>query len=251
MVKLGGSAFSLSNTIFQDIVILSRLGAHPVFIHGGGKDITEALRRSGKKAVFAAGLRVTDKETLRVVKRTLLDTNRKICARIKHFGSKSVSFPSSSHVFNAEKMKASGDVDLGFVGEVKRVRKHLILRGMKKGMIPVISPLGRGKNGQIYNINADPAASALACSLSASYFFLLTDVDGVYKGRKLLSRLSVSKSRTLKQMGFFKSGMEPKVDACVQAVGCGVPHVRILNGTTPHVVLHLLFGKDSGTRVVR
>lgn len=251
VLKLGGSAFSLSNTVFQDIVFLKRLGAHPVFIHGGGQDITDALKRCGKKAVFAGGLRVTDRNTLRVVRQTLLKTNKKVCAKVRQFGGKSVSFPTTSHIFLTEKLRVSGNVDLGFVGHVKNVRKNALLRGMKKGMIPVISPLGRGKDGQIYNINADLAASALACSLSASYFFLLTDVDGVYKRKAKIQRISAAKAGQLKKRGFITKGMLPKVDAGVQAAVSGVPSVRILNGNIPHAVFHALLDEKMGTTVVK
>jgi acetylglutamate kinase len=256
VVKYGGHAMgdaALAKAFARDITLLETAGARPVVVHGGGPQIGEMLNRLGIKSEFRGGLRVTDKPTIEVVEMVLAGSiNKEIVMAINAEGGKAVglSGKDGNMVFAEKVTRTEKDpnsqienvIDLGFVGEPKRVSRAVIDMVLGAGLIPVIAPVAPGDDGNTYNVNADTFAGAIAGRLGAARLLFLTDVPGVLdRSGKLIKELTVKKARELIADGTISGGMIPKVETCIDAIKQGVEGVVILNGKVPHAVLLELF----------
>lgn len=267
VIKFGGNAMgdaALHKAFAQDIALLAQSGVEPVVVHGGGPQIGAMLDQLNIKSEFKDGLRVTDKETVRVVEMVLAGSiNKEIVMAIGAEGGYAVGIcGKDGHLVTAKKLhrtERSPDsnieriIDLGFVGEPKLV-DTAILRMMKtQGIIPVIAPIASGEDGNTYNINADTFAGAIASELEAERLLFLTDVPGVLDGEgNLIRELTVKKALSMIDDGSISGGMIPKVETCIDAINKGVEGVVILNGTAPHaVLLELYTDYGAGTLITR
>ena len=266
VVKYGGAAQvrpELHAPFAQDIVLLKYVGINVVVVHGGGPQIGETLKKIGKTSEFVEGLRVTDEETVGVVEMVLCgSTNKGIVRLINQHGGDAVGLSGSDAGLTTAKkltMNKKGpdgqdmEYDLGRVGEVLAIRPAIIHHLTEGGFIPVIAPLGVGQDGNVYNINADSAAGAVAGSLNAEKFILLTDVPGILdENRKLISTVRRDDVQKLKNEKIITGGMIPKVDACLDALSSSVTKTHIVDGRVPHAVLLEVFTKEGvGTQIIR
>ncbi len=253
VVKYGGAAMTdeaLKHQVMQDVVLMHYVGINPILIHGGGPEVSDAMKRVGKEPVFVRGLRVTDAETVEIAEMVLAGkTNKGIVSLIHQHGGRAVGLSGKDgYLFVARKMEMEG-ADLGFVGEVEQVNTHVITTLVAGGYIPVICSVAVGANGETFNINADHVAGRLAAELKAEKLILLTDVRGILEDVKrpdsLLSQIDAARARDLIATGKVDRGMIPKVESCLMALDGGVPRTHILDGRDPHCLLTELF-TDSG-----
>jgi len=264
--KIGGSIMSDKTVLedfIQDVVLLRYIGIHPIIVHGGGPEISEAMEKFGKKAEFVGGLRVTDKETLGIARMVLLgNINAELVNLIGKHGGKGIGLSGQDGMFlKARKMapvKIQGKepVDLGFVGEVEKVDPEILMIMAGKGYVPVISPIAADDEGNNLNVNADTAAGAVAIAMRAKKFFSITDVEGVRMNpndpSSVISEFPASDFDRLVQDGIIKGGMIPKVEACVRVVEGGVDRAHIIDGRKHHaILLELLTHEGVGTMICR
>ncbi len=250
VVKFGGNAMvdpALSATFAEDVVLLRSIGLRPVVVHGGGPQIGELLTKLGKESEFVDGLRVTDAETLDVVRMVLVGkVGRDIVGAINVHGAYAVGLSGEDGGLITA---APRDESLGFVGDVAAVQPGIVERLLAENMIPVVSTIGSDANGQAYNINADTVAGALAGALRAEKVVYLTDVPGllldVDDPASIVARTTVTEIRALIADGTIQGGMIPKVEACINAVESGAASAHMLDGRIPHVLLLELF-TDAG-----
>ncbi|MHA6757722.1 acetylglutamate kinase [Streptacidiphilus sp. PAMC 29251] len=265
VVKYGGSAMAdggLGRSFAEDMVALRRAGVRPVVVHGGGPQIGVQLGRLGLEAPFLQGLRVTTPETMDVVRMVLAGkVQRELVGLLNAHGPYAVGISGEdAHTLTAVKRYAEvgGErVDIGLVGEVTRVNVAVLELLLDHGHIPVVSSIGRGEDGQVYNINADTAAGAVAAALGARLLVVLTDVPGLYRdwsggeqdegGDQVLDRIGAAELERL--LPRLTGGMGPKMEACLRAVRGGVEAVRVLDGRVPHAVLTGVTG-SAGTTVL-
>jgi len=256
VIKYGGAAMiedQLKHDFAQDIVLLQSLGMLPVIVHGGGSEVSKAMEQLGQEVSFIDGLRVTSSENLKVAEMVLSGTiNKEIIAHLNTFGGKAVGVSGKDGLLIEARKKANeGGVDLGFVGEIESVNPELLLVLLKQDFIPVVSPIGLGKDGTTYNINADTTASRIAVSLGAYKIIFMSDVDGVLEKGKLHRQLSTREAENLIKKNVIGSGMVPKVEAGLFCVKNGVESAQIINGTDPHSVIAELFTDQGiGTKIV-
>ncbi len=256
VIKYGGSSMEeegVRRSFALDIVLLKYIGLNPVIVHGGGPQISEMLKKIGKKSQFIEGMRVTDDETMDIVEMVLVGrVNKEIVNLINQQGGKAVGLSGKDgQLIAARKMKLSRSrgadqppemIDIGLVGEVKSVNPGVIEVLMKDNFIPVIAPVGAGEEGQTYNINADLVAGKVASALKAEKLILLTDVEGVMDEKKqLIPTLVSQKAKKLISQRIISSGMIPKVNCCLKALEEGVTKTHIINGTVEHAVLLEIF----------
>ena len=262
VIKYGGSAMhdpELKKSILRDIIFLKYVGMHPVIVHGGGPDITKTLKRRKISSNFVKGLRVTTKDIMKVVEYVLgKKVNREIVSIIKKSGGKAKGFyGKKGRVIRAKKQwvkdREGKYVDLGFTGMVDGIRYRFLNKWMKKGYIPVLSPIGVGSGGKTYNINADSAAAAVAAFFKAEKLILLTNVHGVMgKDEKLVSEVNAYRTQKMIKSGVISGGMIPKVKCGLYALRKGVEKVHIIDGQIPHALLLELFTDTGiGTMVVK
>ncbi|MCL4377264.1 MAG: acetylglutamate kinase [Actinobacteria bacterium] len=270
VIKIGGSMMEddgILLSVLDDIILMKYVGIKVVLIHGGGKQITELMEERNIKVEFVDGLRVTNEETMDVVKMVLIGSiNTKIVSFLNKHGDIAVGISGNDANFikcTKKYYKKNGKkIDLGFVGEVVKVDSEFIKNILSGEYIPVIATLGTDANGNIYNINADSCASDIAVSLNAKKMILLTDVDGIKMKsndtnnktdttqEKLISRLSSDKCMELIKNGEISKGMIPKVMACINSLKSGVERTYILNGTRIHSILIEIFtDKGIGTMI--
>jgi len=256
VVKYGGAAMieeHLKQNFAQDIVLLQSLGMLPVIVHGGGPEVSKAMEQLGQEVSFIDGLRVTSSENLKVTEMVLSGTiNKEIIAHINTFGGKAVGVSGKDgNLIEADKISHEGGIDLGFVGKIKKVNPELLMVLLKQGFLPVVSPIGLGKDGITYNINADTTASRIAVSLGAYKIIFMTDVDGVLEDGNLCAQLTSSEVEKMIEKKVITDGMSPKVDSCLYCVKNGVESAQIINGTEPHSVIAELFTDQGiGTKIV-
>ncbi len=264
VIKYGGSFMdspdsSVRDGVALDIVFLAAAGIHPVVVHGGGKAITRAMEKAGLKATFIQGLRVTGEDTVRVVEQVLSgEINRDIVKNINKLGGKARGF-SGTDIFTSRKLRLTGpqgeQLDAGFIGEVTRVNVAPLLKCLRNGVIPVLSPTARGADGKIYNCNADTAAAQAAIALQARRMVFMSDVPGLLRDPKnpatVIPHLRIGEVDSLKKSGIIDKGMIPKVDSAIAAVKSGVEKVSFVDGRVSHSVLLEIFTKEGvGTEVV-
>jgi acetylglutamate kinase len=256
VAKYGGSAIdnpAAMRGILQDIVFLSAVGIQPVLIHGGGPMITRKLSDGGKRTKFIDGMRVTDRETIRVVSQELEDVNHRLVSQVETLGGHAEGIVPSRRVIVAEPHPRAAE--LGFVGTVKTVHTGVLREVLAGHAIPVVSPVGVGE-GQLYNINADDVASEVALALKAEKLVLLTNVRGILRHASdvssLISTLSVKEARLLMERQVIQEGMIPKVKACIDALRGGVRKTHIIDAAISHAMLLEIFTKQGiGTEIIR
>jgi acetylglutamate kinase len=257
VVKYGGAAMEnpdLVESVLRDIVFLEAVGINPVVVHGGGKAITAAMRQENLTAKFVDGHRVTDEASIKIIDRILTEViGPSLADKIRELGGKAEVL-SGKKVLVADKAPPRVDatgvkIDLGFVGDITSIDVTRVQKLVDAEIVPIISPLGRGRDGQIYNINADVAAAKIAQALKAHKIIYLSDVNGVRRDPKdetsLISTLTPAQIQQLKQDGVIAAGMIPKVDSALEALAGGVAKVHFLDGKQPHSLLLELF-TDAG-----
>lgn len=260
VVKYGGSTRGgieeLDNTL-QDIVLMKFVGIRPVVVHGGGKDITRAMEKLGIHSQFVDGLRVTDLSAMKVVEKVLGGTiNKQLVALIQKLGGRAVGLSGKdAAMLQASRVKSKSGKDIGYVGRVSKVNTAVLQSMDREKFIPVIAPMGLGKDGHTYNVNADEAAGAIAGGLKAEKLVFLTDVPGICKKKEdpktLLSTIKVREVPKLLKNGVISGGMIPKIEACLHALKSGVHKTHIIDGTLPHALLLEIFTPQGvGTEII-
>lgn len=260
VIKLGGALIEkeeLSNSIYRDIVLLNYVGMKPLVVHGGGSEVSREMKKEGKKPKFVEGLRVTDKETIEILHKSLGGKiNKEIVLGIGKHGGLALGISGiDGSLVVARKIKEH-DEKLGFVGKVEKINPELIEYLLEKDYIPVIAPIGADKEGNSFNLNADSVTAELATSLKAEKMILLTDVPGVLENPKdketLISKLTLEEAQKKIEDGTITKGMIPKVKACIKSVKSGVNRAHIIDGTAPHsLLLELLTESGIGTMIER
>ncbi len=264
VVKYGGSFMddpdeSVRLRVIADIIFLASVGIKVVVVHGGGKAISRAMERENLEAKFVGGLRVTDSAAIKIVESVLNDeVNRDICDMFIHENAKPVGVK-GQEIFSCEKLTKDSDgnpIDIGFVGEINYVDVELIQEILAHGKIPVITPTAKNEEGEIFNTNADVAASHVAAALDARRLVYLCDVPGLLKDpsdlNSLISTLRIKDIDGLKSTGVISSGMVPKVDSSVGALNKGVHRVHFIHGHMPHSLLLEIFTDSGiGTEIVK
>jgi acetylglutamate kinase len=247
-----------------DIILMKYVGLNPVVVHGGGPQIGNFLKNLSIESRFVDGMRITDKETMDVVEMVLVGkVNKEIVSLINQNGGQSVGLSGKDgRLITARKMKYIKDkgnnqppeiIDIGMVGEIESIDNHVLLSLIKSGFIPVIAPVGVGKEGETYNINADFVAGAIASSLKARKLILLTDTEGVFdKGQELISSIEAGETNKLISEGIIEGGMIPKVKCCLDALEKGVNKTHIIDGRKEHAILLEIFTKGGiGTEIIK
>ena len=267
VIKYGGHAMgddALADMFARDVVLMKQVGINPVVVHGGGPQIGEMLERLKIQSSFIDGLRVTDRATVDIVEMVLSGSiNKQIVTAINEAGGTAIGISGKDgSLIRARKLrrrkKASDSniekvLDLGFVGEPETIDANILNTLRESDIIPVIAPIGVGKGGTTYNINADTVAGAVAGALGASRLLMLTDVSGV-KDKKgaLISEITAARARTLIRNGTISGGMIPKIETCLKAVAESVEAAVILDGRVPHAVLLETFTeRGAGTLISR
>ena len=256
VVKYGGNAMineELKNAVMRDIVLLTTVGIRVVLIHGGGPEITDMLKRVGKETKFVNGLRVTDAETAEIVQMVLAGKiNKSLVNLIQNIGGKAIGLSGADgHLIEAEML----DEQLGYVGEITSINTQPVLDVLEMGYIPVISTVGCDKEGNVYNINADTAASRIAGMLGAESLISMTDITGICRDKDdpgtLIPKINVSEAPQLMREGVISGGMIPKVECCIEAIRRGVKKVFIIDGRVPHsILIETLTDEGIGTMFV-
>ena len=262
LVKVGGSVMEDPDrlqSLLADISFLDTVGMKVVVVHGGGKAISAAIKESGMEPRFVGGLRVTDEATMEIVRRTLNNVvNADLLRRLQELGANARPLH-GNWIFTAKKSMALDPetrrpLDRGFVGEPAAVDLRPVRQMLDAGIMPVVTPIGTGRDNHLYNINADVAAAALAKALKVRKFAVVSDVPGLLMDpadpSTLLATLKVSSIAKLKETGVISGGMLPKIDSCVEAIRAGVRKVHLVDGRMPHSLLLEVFTKQGvGTEI--
>ena len=251
VVKYGGSAMSneeLQKNVIKDVTLLKLVGFKPIIVHGGGKEISRWVAKTGKEAQFINGLRVTDDETMEIAEMVLNKVNKSLVTMVQELGVNAVGISGKDGgLLKVEKKYADGQ-DIGFVGDVKEVNANVIYDLLENDFLPIVAPIGLDDKFQTYNINADDAACAIAKAVGADKLVFLTDIEGLYKDindkSSFISRLTASQADALIEDGFIGGGMLPKLNNCTSAIKNGVNRVHILDGRIPHCLLLEIFTTD-------
>ena len=263
VIKYGGNAMindELKNSVMEDITLLKYIGMNPVVVHGGGPEINKALEKFSIKSQFINGLRVTDSSTMEVAQMVLVGkTNKEIVSLLNKMGGKAIGLCGiDGNLIECEQYKANvdgKDLDLGYVGKITSINSKLIELIAKDEYIPVVAPIGVGKDGQSYNINADTVAGEIAAALKAEKLMLLTDIEGVKMNKDsddIITALTVNEIHSLIERKVIDGGMIPKVLGCVEALEKGVGRTHIIDGRIPHCLLLEIFtNKGIGTMIMK
>ena len=253
VVKYGGNAMSDLVLFAQDVVLMRLVGMSPVVVHGGGPQITDLMTRLGKESTFVDGLRVTDAETVDIVRMALVGkVNREVVGAINRHGPYAIGLSGEDAGLVTVRQR---DPRLGFVGDVDRINASVLERQIAEEFIPVIATIGVDEEGQAYNVNADTVAGAIAEALSAEKLVYLTNVPGLYgdlhDADSLISQITAAELDGMLANGSLSEGMVPKIRSCVQALRHGVGRAHLLDGRIPHALLLECFTRQGvGTMVV-
>ncbi len=251
VVKYGGNAMineELKSAVMSDLVLMQLVGVNVVLVHGGGPEINAMLKAVGKESRFENGMRVTDKETIDIVQMVLAGkVNKSLVQLLERHGGKALGLCGlDGRLLMAEKLVSS--VDLGYVGEIKEVNPAPLKNAIGDGYIPIVATVAGGFDGNVYNINADLAASQIAAKMGAKKLILMTDIRGLLRDvndeDSLIPVVNVSEVPMLKRDGIIKGGMVPKIDCCVEAVRNGVSRAHIIDGRIEHSILLELFSDE-------
>ena len=251
VIKYGGNVFidrNIFNNFISDISILNKLGLSIIIVHGGGPRIKRELEKSNIQSKFIRGLRVTDEKIINIVEDVLIDFNEDIVNSLIEKGSNAVSINTKKN--NVIEVIPEAE-ELGFVGKPNKINTNIIKDIIKVNSVPIISPLGLGKNNQTFNINGDTAAGAIAKSLKCRRLLLMTNVEGVLdKEKKLIEEITSSEILEMINNEIITEGMIPKINTCLDAVMNGVTGVGIIDGRKKHSILFELFSdKGAGTLI--
>lgn len=258
VIKYGGSILDdvkIRHNVLEDIVFLSYVGIRTIIVHGGGPQISARIKEKGIKPEFHNGIRVTDKETLKIVSEELDKLNKKIVEEIRMLKGDVTGLKGEENIIRVEKKIA--DKELGYVGTITSVNQEALEDHLKKGRITVVSPMGISVEKQAHNINADEVSSAIANSMQAEKLVLLTDVAGVMRDpanpESLISSLTIEQVGKLIKEGIIQGGMIPKVTSCVEALnGGGVKKTHIVDARLPHALLLEFFTDQGvGTQIIK
>ena len=251
VIKYGGNVFidrNIFDNFISDICLLNKLGLSIVVVHGGGPRIKKELDKSNIKSKFIRGLRVTDKKIIKVVESVLIEFNEDIVSSLKKVGSSAISINTRKNNI----IEVIPEIEeLGYVGLPNNINIEILKNNVEKNIIPIVSPLGLGKNNQTYNINGDTAAGAIAKSLRSRRLLLMTNVKGVLdKEKRLIEEISSSEILKMIKDETITEGMIPKINTCLDAVNNGVTAVGIIDGREKHSILFEIFSdKGSGTLI--
>ena len=258
VVKYGGSALDneqIRRGVLEDLTFMNYVGMRPVLVHGGGPEISKRMRGAGKRVEFVNGIRVTDAETVRMVDEAMVELNQQLVRELRQVGAQAEGVSGKQEGLITVQ-KFAGPPDLGFVGEIVAIHDAPLRRLLERQTIPVVSPLGVDDAGQIYNVNADQSACALAGALRAEKFVLLTNVQGILRdpsdNTSLISTLTEVEVEDLLRRKVIQEGMIPKVRAAVDVLNAGVRKAHILDAKLPHGLLLEIFTISGiGTEIVR
>lgn len=258
VVKYGGSAMvdeGLKRSVIEDVTLLKLVGFKPIIVHGGGKEISRWVEKSGMEPKFINGLRVTDESTMEIAEMVLNKVNKSLVQLVEQLGVLAVGVSGKDGGMLKVEKKYSNGEDIGFVGDVKEVNPKILYDLLEKDFLPIVAPIGLDAEYHTYNINADDAACAIATAVSAEKLAFLTDIEGVYRDPQdkstLISELTVSDAKKLIANGFIGGGMLPKLNNCIDAIDNGVSRVHILDGRIAHCLLLEIFtNKGIGTAIL-
>ena len=258
VVKYGGSAMldeDLKHSVIQDVTLLKLVGFKPIIVHGGGKEISAWVQKTGMEPKFINGLRVTDEATMEIAEMVLNRVNKSLVQYVEELGVKAVGLSGKDGRLLTVTKKYSDGADIGFVGEVSQVKPKILFDMLENDYLPIVCPIGMDDSYQTYNINADDAACGIAKAVNAEKLAFLTDIEGVYQNPEdkstLISELSVSEARDMMRDGFIGGGMLPKLNNCIDAIENGVSRVHILDGRIAHCLLLEIFtNKGIGTAII-
>ncbi len=252
VIKCGGRILldpDLFINFINDVTILKKLGLTPIVVHGGGPRIKKKLDELNIKTKFIMGLRVTDDKVIKIVEEVMIEFNKEIVDSLEKnmCKAKSVTIKENNAIYAEQKNK-----ELGYVGKPTRIDDKLIKNLIKESFIPVVTPMGLDEKKQVYNINADTVAGALAISLKSRRLLLMTDVEGVYdENKKLISEIKSEEAEKLIYNHTIHGGMIPKIRTCINAVNNGVRGVVIIDGRRPHSILFELFSDQGAGTLIR
>ncbi len=252
VVKYGGSAMvdqELKKSVIRDVALLKLVGFKPIVVHGGGKEITKWVDKSGLQTRFVNGLRVTDEDTMEIAEMVLNKINKGLVSMMEQLGVRSVGISGKDGTLLRVNKKLSGGQDIGYVGEIKEVNTQILHTMLENNFVPIICPVGSDDECRSYNINADDAACAVASAMGASKLAFLSDIEGVYQDpldkSSLISEMTISEAEEFIKSGMAGGGMLPKLQNCIDAMKAGVSRVHILDGRIAHCLL-LEFFTDRG-----
>ncbi len=258
VVKYGGSAMldeELKQHVIQDVTLLKLVGFKPIIVHGGGKDISKWVEKSGETPEFVNGLRKTDANTMEIAEMVLNRVNKSLVSLVQELGVNAIGISGKDGNLLTVKKKLSDGKDIGYVGEITKVNPKIIFDMLDNDFLPIVCPIGLDENFDTYNINADDAACAIAKAVEAEKLAFLTDTSGVCRDPEdestLISELTISEARLLIEDGTIKGGMIPKMRSCMDAIEEGVGRVHILDGRVAHCLLLEIFtNKGIGTAIL-
>lgn len=258
VVKYGGSAMAdeeLQKNVIKDVTLLKLVGFKPIIVHGGGKEISKWVAKTGKESQFINGLRVTDAETMEIAEMVLNKVNKRLVTMVQELGVNAVGLSGKDGGLLRVEKKLSAGQDIGFVGEITDVNAQILYDLLDKDFLPIICPIGLDGNFDTYNINADDAACAVAKAVGADKLVFLTDIEGLYRDindkSSFISRLTATEAEDLISSGVIGGGMLPKLNNCTSAIKSGVSRVHILDGRVPHCLLLEIFTKKGiGTAII-
>jgi len=259
IVKYGGSAMideELKKQVIQDVTLLKLVGFKPIIVHGGGKEISKWVEKTGMEPEFINGLRKTDEATMEIAEMVLNKVNKSLVQNVQALGVNAVGVSGKDGGLLKVEKKYSDGQDIGFVGEITEVNPKILEDLLEKDFLPIVCPIGMDDNFETYNINADDAACAIAKALNAEKLAFLTDIEGVYKDKDdpdtLISEMTVDEARALIGEGYIGGGMLPKLNNCIDAIEEGVNRVHILDGRIAHCLLLEFFtNKGIGTAIIK
>ena len=258
VVKYGGSAMidkELKKHVIQDVTLLKLVGFKPIIVHGGGKEISRWVEKTGMQSEFVNGLRKTDAATMEIAEMVLNKVNKSLVQMVEELGVNAIGISGKDGGLLRVEKKYSDGQDIGYVGEITEVNPKILEDLLERDFLPIVCPIGMDANYETYNINADDAACAIAQAVQAEKLAFLTDIEGVYKDpadkSTLISELTVSEARELIADGFIGGGMLPKLNNCMEAIEKGVSRVHILDGRIAHCLLLEIFtNKGIGTAIL-